>query len=299
MDALPDRLVELLGPAEGALRPLEGGITNRNWRARLGGREYVVRQCTRGTEILGIDRSDEHEASRRAAELGIGPPLAAWLPDEGVLVTAWLDGGGLTGAELRSPAVLTLIAPALRRFHDGPPLRTPFWVPQLVREQHDRIVAAGGEVPAVYEAALALADRIAAALHGPEHERAPCHNDLLRGNFVRDGASVRIVDWEYAGMNDRYFDLANMSVNNDFEEDDDRALLAAYFGEPATGARFAALRLMRLVSDLREAMWGAVQAVGSPLEDVDFRAYAAEHAARLEAGMADRRVEPWLAEVAA
>lgn len=299
MDVLPDRLVALLGPVEGAPRPLDGGITNRNWRARLGGREYVVRQCTPGTEILGIDRSDEHEASRRAAEIGLGPPVAAWLPDEGVLVTEWLDGGPVTAAELRGPRVLAIIAPALRRFHDGPPLRTPFWVPDLVREQRDRIVAAGGELPGAYGRAVELADRIAAVLHGPEHERVPCHNDLLLANFVRDGATVRIVDWEYAGMNDRFFDLANMSVNNDFREADDRALLEAYFGEPPTGARYAALRLMRLVSDLREAMWGAVQAVGSPLEDVDFPAYAAEHFARLEAAMADPDVEGWLAEAAA
>jgi thiamine kinase-like enzyme len=299
MDVLPDRLVALLGPADGAPQPLAGGITNTNWRVRLGGRDYVVRQCTPGTEILGIDRSDEHEASRRAAELGIGPPLAAWLPEEGVLVTHWLDGGPLTAEELRDPAVLAVVAPALRRFHDGPPLRTPFWVPDLVREQREEIVAAGGEVPALYDAAVALADRIAAALGGAEHERVPCHNDLLLANFVRDGATVRIVDWEYAGMNDRFFDLANMSVNNGFGEDDDRVLLQAYFGEPASGARFAALRLMRLVSDLREAMWGAVQAVGSPLEGVDFPAYAEEHFARLEAGMADPRVEGWLAEAAA
>src|SRR5215208_2629427 len=136
MDVLPDRLVALLGAADGAPRPLDGGITNRNWRVRLGGREYVVRQCTPGTEILGIDRSDEHEASRRAAELGIGPPVAAWLPEDGVLVTEWLDGGPVTAEELRAPALLASVAPALCRFHDGPPLRTPFWVPDLVREQH-------------------------------------------------------------------------------------------------------------------------------------------------------------------
>jgi len=71
---------------------------------------------------------------------------------------------------------------------------------------------------------------------GPEHTPVPCHNDLLAGNFIGDGARVWIVDWEYAGMGDRYFDLANLSINSGFDETDDEHLLAAYFGEPPTPA---------------------------------------------------------------
>ena len=60
-----------------------------------------------------------------------------------------------------------------------------------------------------------------AALAAPEHEPVPCHNDLLTANFLHDGERVRIVDWEYAGMDDRYFDLGNLSVNNGLAEDDE------------------------------------------------------------------------------
>ena len=51
------------------------------------------------------------------------------------------------------------------------------------------------------------------AARGPAAER-PCHNDLLTANFIDDGTRIRIVDWEYAGMGDVFFDLANFSVNN-------------------------------------------------------------------------------------
>ena len=121
-----------------------------------------------------------------------------------------------------------------------------------------------------------------------------CHNDLLTANFVRDGARVCIVDWEYAGMNNRYFDLGNLSVNNGFEAEDDRALLELYFEEPVTERRFATLQLMRAISDFREAMWGVVQHGRSTL-DFDYTAYAAEHFDRLERAAADPRVEEWLA----
>ena len=121
----------------------------------------------------------------------------------------------------------------------------------------------------------------------------PCHNDLLTANFLHDGARVRIVDWEYAGMGDRYFDLGNLSVNNGFAEADDERLLAAYWGEPCTARRFAALRLMRIMSDFREGMWGVVQTAISAL-DFDFAAYAGEHLERVAAGLADPRFANWL-----
>ena len=94
-------------------------------------------------------------------------------------------------------------------------------------------------------------------------------------------------------MGDRYFDLGNLSVNNGFGEADDERLLSAYWGEPCTSRRFAALRLMRVMSDFREGMWGVVQTAISAL-DFDFAAYADEHLARVGAGMADPRFNEWL-----
>ena len=62
----------------------------------------------------------------------------------------------------------------------------------------------------------------------------PCHNDLLAANFIAGPERLWIVDWEYAGMGDRYFDLANFAVNNELGEADEEALLGDYFGEPPT-----------------------------------------------------------------
>jgi len=116
----------------------------------------------------------------------------------------------------------------------------------------------------------------------------PCHNDLLNANFIDDGERLRIVDWEYAGMGDRFFDLANFSINHEFGEEDNRMLLEAYFG--AVREELRALRLMRFMSDFREAMWGVVQQGISEL-DFDFVAYADEHFARLRRTAADPAFE--------
>jgi thiamine kinase-like enzyme len=292
--AIIARLEPELGPLEGRPEPLEGGITNRNYRLRLGGEELVLRICDHGAEVLGIDRITEEIASRRAAAEKIAPPVVAFLDDVPALVTRWLPGGVLTPEEVRAPENLVQIARLLRRLHSCPALPTSFDVFRLVERQRELAAS----LPESYDRVMELAGRIEAALTGPEHVHVPCHNDLLTANFVRDGRRVCIVDWEYAGMNDRYFDLGNLAVNNGFGPDDERALLEAYWGEPATERRLAALGLMRLVSDLREAMWGAVQQGRSTL-DFDYAAYANEHFERLERAAADPRVEEWLAVAAA
>jgi thiamine kinase-like enzyme len=81
-------------------------------------------------------------------------------------------------------------------------------------------------------------------------------------------------------MGDPFFDLGSFAANNEFSEDEEQRLLEAYFREPASPRRTAALKLLRFMSDLREAMWGVLQDV-APKLDFDFRGYAGMHFGRL------------------
>jgi thiamine kinase-like enzyme len=138
---------------------------------------------------------------------------------------------------------------------------------------------------------MAVAERIRDAVAGhPEHAAAPCHNDLLAANFLCSGEHVMLLDWEYAGMNDPFFDLGNLAVNNGFDDATADRLLAAVFGSPATDRRRAALALFRMMSDFREAMWGVAQGVLSEL-DFDYAQYAGEHFERLRNAVANPELE--------
>jgi Choline/ethanolamine kinase len=201
IDHLIQRLTPLLGPPVGEPVHLTGGITNLNYRMRMGEGEFVIRVTEPAAGLLGIDRAAELIALRAAAGIGVGAEVAAVLPEQGC-------------------------------------------------------------------------------------------NDLLNANFLHDGQRIRIVDWEYAGMGDRYFDLGNFSINHECEETDDFHLLAGYFGEPVTDRRIAIVRLMRIMSDFREAMWGVVQSVSSTLE-FDYEDYAARHFARLLESAAGPRFAAW------
>jgi thiamine kinase-like enzyme len=290
-----EELQPVLGQIEGALEPLGGGITNRNYTASFGGTQHVIRVPGKDTGLLEIDRSAERIANERAARIGIAPPVAAALDDPQAIVTLFVEGEGMEASDLREPQVLTGVARSLRAMHElGEPLPTTFDPFRIVETYAETAAERGAPAPAEeFRNALAEASRIRAALTGPEHDPVPCHNDLLAANFIRGARQLWIVDWEYAGMGDRYFDLANFAVNNELDRAGEVALLTDYFGEDASARRIATLRLMGFMSDFREAMWGVVQASVSDL-DFDFDAYAMRHFERMHQRATHPGYETWL-----
>jgi thiamine kinase-like enzyme len=271
--------VERLWPGRRAtITPLAGGITNHNFKVEVDGAAYVLRMGGAKTGLLGIDRAIEHAASLRAEEIGVGPKVVDFVPSEGWLVADFIDGRPIPVEEMRSPSVLPRVADSLRRLHSAaaiPGRFDPYAVVDLYRAEAE---ANGVSLPPEFAAARDVAELIRQA-RGPQ-PLVPCHNDLLNANFLDDGVRIRIVDWEYAGMGDRFFDLANFSVNHEFSVDDDGRLLAAYFGVERE-ADVASLRLMRFMSDFREAMWGVLQSGISEL-DFDFKGYGAKHFSRMD-----------------
>jgi thiamine kinase-like enzyme len=272
------------------VEPLRGGITNRNFRVAVGDGTFVVRLPAKTGALLGIDRRVEHEASRLVAIAGVGPEVIAFIEPEGVLVTRFIIGQPVTDADVHDPAMLQRIAHSLRRIHQSGSILATFSPFRVVEAYALTATRHGGRLPAEYERAQPAAKTIERAIR-PEPP-VLCHNDLLNANFIDDGATIRIVDWEYAGMGDRFFDFGNFAVNHQLSEDDERGLLAAYFGR-VTAGQHARLRLMRLMSDFREAMWGVVQIAISEL-DFDFVAYANKHFDRMLKGSTDLRFNDWL-----
>ncbi|HET9852685.1 MAG TPA: phosphotransferase [Candidatus Limnocylindrales bacterium] len=289
MDGLTRVLRRVPELATGELRftPLSGGITNRNFlvEGAPGGDRYVVRLAGNDTHLLGISREVEHAATVAAAGVGVGPEVVAFVRPEGYLVTRFIEGHPVPESEIRaSPALLGEVADALRRVHDGPAIPGLFVPFRIVEAYRALALSRRATIPPEYELAQSIARRVELACLTAPVELRPCHNDLLNANFIHDGARLRIVDWEYAGMGDPFFDLGNFSINHELDSDGDAALLEAYAGEVRPAA-LARLTLMRVISDFREAMWGVLQQGISTL-DVDFVAYAADHFDRLLAAAA-------------
>jgi len=277
VSALADAVERVWPGRDARFEVLGGGITNHNVKVELDGETYVLRVAGKDTGLLGIDRGVELAATRAAAALGIGPDVVRFVEPEGWLVTRFVPGEIPSLGRMREAEMLERVARALGLLHGSAAIPGGFDSFRVVEEYRNTAVGRGGTIPADYEWAHELAGRI-------QRLRAadtvvPCHNDLLNANFLDDGERLVVVDWEYAGMGDRFFDLANFAVNHELDAAGRRHLLESYFGEPRAEDE-AALELMRFMSDFREAMWGVVQTAVSEL-DFDFGGYASEHFERL------------------
>ena len=271
--------VERVWPGrEARVEVLGGGITNHNLKVEVGGESFVLRVAGKDTGLLGIDRTVELAATEAAAALGIGPEVVAFVEPEGWLVTRFVAGTIPPLERMREPVMLARIAGALRAFHDGPAIPGTFDSFRVVETYRDTALARGGRVPEAFDWAHALATRIEARRSADS--AVPCHNDLLNANFLDDGERLCIVDWEYAGMGDRFFDLANFSINHELDADRRARRCSRPTSARCEPRTSQALELMRFMSDFREAMWGVVQSAVSEL-DFDFEAYASEHFERL------------------
>ena len=273
--------------------PLSGGITNVNYRVDVDGQPFFVRLPGQDSEYLGIERKREVACNIAAHATGVAPGVTAFFEDAGVVITQFVEGHLVPEAEMHEPRMLARVAAALRCYHAGadfPGVFSPF---QAAREYLEFSGPRGAPLPDRFEWMRAQADRLEKVIGKPPVMR-PCHNDLLLANWLDDGHKLWIVDWEYAAMGDIYFDLGNFAVHLQLTDAEEALLLQGYFGR-VTPAAVARLKLMKIISDLREAMWAMVQIVVSNL-DVDFVAYGEKHFSRYAKQLGDSRVDAWLRE---
>jgi thiamine kinase-like enzyme len=262
------------GPIE--LEPLHGGITNHNYRVRCGSRSYVARLSVERA-VLGIDRRNEVVCQREARACGVAPAVVHHEP--GVLVSEHIDAQVLNPAGVRDHSRITRLAGLLRSLHDGWDRISGeilyFSAFQTVRTYALTAGSLGARLPVDCDELIEDARRLS-------HQIGPfvpvlCHNDLLAANILDDGRRLWFVDWEYAGVGHPLFDLANLSANAAFSDQLDEALLAAYRGESSARPRdLHELRLLKVMSLLREALWSLIQTVASDIA-FDYHRYAVEN----------------------
>jgi thiamine kinase-like enzyme len=294
------RVPQLAGQDDIELSFLGGGITNQNVRLDVAGESFVLRLAGESTELLGIDRQQEYAAQSAAAGIGVAPQVVHLIEPEGYLLTRYVDGRSPSPTEIRQPDTIRDIAQILKQVHALPAIPAVFSAFDTVRSYARTAEQHGGQFPADYDDWLARMEQIESALATIPLPPALCHNDLLNGNFLEKDGRLYLLDWEYAGMGDVFFDLANLAAHHEFDDEQECLLLNGYFGNgnlgAASPAKHSRLKLMRIMSDFREAMWGLLQSCISRL-DFDFDGYADQHFSRMVDGMDHPDYRRRLAEI--
>ena len=283
--------------------PLAGGITNSNFKIEADGKAYVLRITGQDTDKLGIRRDVEYCANLAAGRLGIAPEVLYYIEPEGYLVTRFIKARRLPPEVITRPENIVRVVRKLRLFHRrGPALDGEFNVFRRVEMLTAVSKQKNCRFPFDFDWIMGEMRRVEQALRQDPYVPTPCHDDLLNLNWLEEDVpgeigEVRLLDWEYAGMGDIFFDLGNFCHHHRLEEEQQRLLLQEYFGE-VTPRNFARLRLMAPMSEVHEAMWGTAQTGLSTLDE-DFQGYADLWFGRAREHLTDPRWERWLADVAA
>ena len=257
-----------------AISALDGGLTNRNLKVETDERAYVVRIWSDDGALLSIDRDNEHSSSRRAAEVGVGARVVAYLPDRNALVLEFIEGRTLSAEDLRGGFPLERVAAAVKRLHGADAFDADFDMFEIQRGYLDLVTERGFRLPDGYRGFEPKVAAIRAALSAHPEERAPCNNDLLAENFIDTGEDLRLIDYEYSGNNEPSFELGNIWSESNLSLPQLDELTTSYWGGPDP-AKSARARLWGLMSKYGWTLWASIQDGVSEI-DFDFWSWGME-----------------------
>lgn len=241
------------------------GLTNTNYHVDVDGEHFVLRVSGENTARLGINRSHELAALQAAAAAGIGPEVTAFLLPQGHLVTRWVDGYHWDVAEYRTPDHVRLLTETARRIHALPPNGAIFSPFRRTAAYLETARSFGVPLPAGFSSfhkTMQAVERDQA--NDPSDWLHFCHNDLVSVNylFVPRDESIKVLDWEFSGLGDIYYDLATVVYTHDSDgpipPELEAVMLACYFGR-VTEFQCRRLLGMKYMLMLFTGMWGLAQ----------------------------------------
>jgi len=277
------------------IAPLSGGLTNTNYKVMVDGKSFFVRVPGEGTELLAVDRKNEYFNSKAAAEAGIGPKVLYHLSEYDVMVLEFIEGKTMSKDALQAPGMPTRMSEAIKQLHAGPRFLTDFNMFRLTEYYLKICTDRSIPIPDGYIERIPTVKQIEEAMSVKPLPTVPCNNDLLAENYIDDGTTLRLIDYEYSGNNDPCFELGNTCQEMEFNEDQIREVCATYFGD-ASDAMIARMKLNMIMSDVGWGLWAAIQAKISQI-DYDFWGWAIERWGRAVEKMDSEEFLVWLKQV--
>ena len=203
------------------------------------------------------------------------------------MVTRYVEGISMNAGDGfgRDPASPVRAARTLKRVHSlGRVFRSRFDVFAAIDGYLELLRGWRTPLPEDYYEVGRRARAVRMALKASPAALVPCHNDPWPGNLLDADGRIYLIDWEYSGMNDPMWDLADLSVEAEFGPEQDRAMMEDYHGARLSPVLYSRLEVYKAMSDLHWSVWGIVQhAKGNPAED--FRSYGLERLGRSKARM--------------
>lgn len=262
---------KVLGEADYAAIGRMGGLTNHTYHVTMAdGSDYVVRIPGDGTEEM-IDRNDEKKSTTLACQLGVDAEML-YFGEDGSKVTRYIPNAITMSSEtLKEQERIDQMADIFRKLHTcGQDTGVPFEVFDMA-QSYEKIIA-DKNVPMYddYEAVKATVMDIKAQVDASaDIPKVPCHNDALCENWVVGDGKMYLIDWEYAGMNDGMWDLADVSIEAGFDAAHDLMFLRSYLEREPETKDLRHFLASKLYVDYLWTLWAKARVPydGQPMED--------------------------------
>jgi thiamine kinase-like enzyme len=215
---------------------LADGPTNHTVLIDHLGTKYVMRIDKPATAELGLDRFKEEEICRMVGSAGLAPIPVYYDHEKGISLRIFASGTNWLESDLRRNSWLKKLALLFRRVHRMPEVDLVFDPGSAIRRYAEQL-----GTPEASE----LADK-ALVLLGKTRELQDrtclCHNDSVNYNILEtEKKATLLIDWEFAGMGDPYFDLAVVVQHHSLGQKLGHAFLNAYLERKATHAELERL----------------------------------------------------------
>lgn len=206
---------------------LKKGMTNHSYIFRCRDDRYILRVPGEGTDRM-IDRSGEAAVYHALKGLDICDDVAHIDPQSGLKISRFYENARV--CDPLSAADVETCMERLRRFH-ALRLSVPRAFDIFERmEFYESLWAGRSSVYPDYaqtkQRVLSLRDFI----DRQDKEYILTHIDAVPDNFLFiGGEDIRLIDWEYAGMQDPHVDIAMFAIYAMYDRAQTEALINAYF----------------------------------------------------------------------
>jgi thiamine kinase-like enzyme len=199
---------------------LSGGITNKLYRIQSEKGDCTVRIYGDKTDLF-INRDHEASTIRKMFEIGVSSKLVKYVPEKGVTIVEFIDDAiVLNNDHFRDASLYPRIVEPIRKIHTSEAVLERIFNPLTEVMRMSAILTRLGVDYPEFDIAGTIQRliKLSSIINIPESEYTACHNDLLADNFIliKDEAAHKhdrpmyVIDWEYAGMAPKYYDLADM-----------------------------------------------------------------------------------------
>ena len=233
------------------IRAISGGVSPRTFLAVAGKQRYVLRMPA-ASSMAFLDLETEAHAMRAAAAADLAPAVVAVDIEAGLLLTEY-QVMPWTHEMVRGPIAVSTIVRLLRALHSLP-IELPLIAIEEIATRYLAELDSNAARPMTTDDRRWGDELLRLARHHEANHvpTAFCHNDLVASNFLTDGTTARLVDFEYAGRGAPLLDLANLAGMNGFTESQRSLMLAEYYREPPAVSLARdlnnAIRMVRLLA---------------------------------------------------